>query len=263
MILRGLFGQLSPTPSEPRIPEGMRIYAVGDIHGRADLLRHLGTLINADCQNKPVGEVQTVFLGDYVDRGAESKEVLELLSSRCFPTPIVPLCGNHEAMMLEFINSDERRRLWPQYGGLETLHSYGLNPAELSPISSIKEVAARFRAILPDAHLTFLRNLHLSFTVGDYFFCHAGIRPSIPLIQQRKEDLLWIREDFLKSTKWHGKVIVHGHTPVLSPEVAFNRINVDTGAYISGRLTCLVLEGASKRFLVADTAGARAESLLK
>jgi serine/threonine protein phosphatase 1 len=260
MILSRLFRQLPQVPTEPRVPEGQRIYAVGDVHGRADLVNYLRNLIAADLEANPIEKVQTVFLGDYVDRGMDTKAVLELLSTQPFPTPVIPLCGNHEAMLLGFVSDHKLGQFWIQNGGLETLHSYGVDIGEVRGGHGFDAAAVQFRALLPAVHLNFLQSLHLSFTAGDYFFCHAGIRPGIPLSQQGTEDLLWIREEFLKSTRRYEKVVVHGHTPVQHPEIAHNRINLDTGAYISGRLTCLALEGATKRFLVADAAGARAAS---
>jgi serine/threonine protein phosphatase 1 len=238
----------------------MRLYVVGDIHGRADLLRQLKILITADREAHPVDKARTVFLGDYVDRGMETKDVLEILSIHPFPTKIISLRGNHEAMLLEFINTGKLSQLWIQNGGLETLHSYGVDVSEVRLGYGLDDAAAHFLAVIPDAHLHFLQGLHLSLTVGDYFFCHAGIRPGVPLDQQHEEDLLWIREEFLPCTKPHEKIVVHGHTPVQRPELRLNRINLDTGAYISGQLSCLVLEGATRRFLVAKAVSARRTS---
>lgn len=257
MILKSLLKSLAPTPWVPSAPDGLRIYAVGDIHGRADLLIDLGKIIAADRAANPMLEAYTVFLGDYIDRGLDSKSVLDVLSARSFPTPIIPLCGNHEAMLLTILDSECPMRPWLRNGGIETLHSYGVDVSQVQTEAGLSHALAYFRAVFPAAHLKFLRSLRLSFTAKDYFFCHAGIRPSVCLEKQRDEDLLMIREEFLTSNKKHPKMIVHGHTPVQEPEIKFNRINLDTGAYISGRLTCLVLEGATKRLLVVDANEAR------
>ncbi|MEZ0167924.1 metallophosphoesterase family protein [Microvirga sp. TS319] len=239
-----------------KIPEGLRLYVVGDIHGRADLLIELKELIAVDQEKHPARDARTVFLGDYIDRGADTKGVLEILSSQPFPTELIPLRGNHEAMLLTFLSRHEAGRLWIQNGGLETLRSYGVDVSRVRFGRGLHEAAVHFKAVLPTAHLKFLQDLRLSFTAGDYFFCHAGIRPGIPLMQQREEDLLWIRAKFLTSTRQHEKVVVHGHTPVQEPELTLYRINLDTGAYMTGRLTCLVLEGTTKRLLVATPTGA-------
>jgi serine/threonine protein phosphatase 1 len=164
---------------------------------------------------------------------------------------VVPLRGNHEVMLLKFLRDPATGADWRYNGGLETLHSYGLDVSEFRAGGQFEKVAERFRVALPPTHLEFIQQTKLSFAIGDYFFCHAGVRPRIPFEQQREDDLLWIREDFLSSNVNHGKIVVHGHTPVLAPEVKHNRINIDTGAYISGRLTTLVLEGKRQEFLSA------------
>lgn len=255
MILKRLWRRSAPQAETAHIPEGRRIYAVGDIHGRADLLARLRTMIAEDVARHPGSSPTTVFLGDYVDRGAESKAVLDMLAREAFPTPIMTLKGNHEAMMMGFLSGEGRDTVWIQNGGLETLHSYGVDVTRVRSGGGFDEAAESLREAMPAEHGRFLTGLQLTLTVGDYFFCHAGVRPGTPLERQVEGDLLWIREEFLTAKKPFGKVVVHGHTPTEQPEVRSNRINVDTGAYISGRLTCLVLEGAKRRFLVADRAG--------
>ncbi len=167
--------------------------------------------------------------------------------------------------MLGFLSGEGRDPVWIVNGGLETLHSYGVDVSQVRAGGGFDEAAEALRTVLPPEHGRLLAGLEMSLTSGDYFFCHAGIRPGVPFERQVEGDLLWIREEFLSARKPFGKVVVHGHTPTQEPEVLPHRINVDTGAYISGRLTCVVLEGASKRFLVADRAGilaaeARAQS---
>jgi serine/threonine protein phosphatase 1 len=253
MSLRPFLWKTVPITWEARVPDGWRIYVVGDIHGQADLLRQLRQAITAELATSQAEKSLTIFLGDYIDRGADSKGVLDTMSAEPFPTPIVPLYGNHEAMLLSFLEQQDEDGRWLENGGLETLHSYGVDTSNVRYGQGIHKAANDLLEALPESHITFLRSLRLSFLAGDYFFCHAGIRPGVPLKQQRGTDLLWIRGDFLKSGIRHEKVIVHGHTPVREPEIRPNRINIDTGAYISGRLTCLILEGAEKRFLYADT----------
>lgn len=238
------------------MPEGERVYAVGDVHGRADLLNRLRELIAEDCRSRPAGAATTVFLGDYVDRGADSRGVLDILTSGTFPTQTIFLTGNHEAMMLAFLRAAELGSGWLPNGGVETLQSYGVEVGELRTALGLETASQRLREALPASHRHFLQTLQLTHQVGGYFFCHAGVRPGVPLDRQAEEDLLWIRKEFLFSTQPFGKIVVHGHTPVREPDVRPNRINVDTGAFASGRLSCVVLEGTARRFLTADAAGA-------
>jgi serine/threonine protein phosphatase 1 len=138
---------------------------------------------------------------------------------------------------------------WKSFGGLETLISYGVVPPTIADHQQQRELAEAFAHALPNSHRQFLFNLSPSFTSGDYFFAHAGARPGIPLSRQKEQDLLWIREDFLAHKKSFGKIVIHGHTPVIEPDIRPNRINIDTGAYATGRLTCLMLEGEEMRFI--------------
>jgi serine/threonine protein phosphatase 1 len=160
-------------------------------------------------------------------------------------------------MLLAFLRGADEDGLWIENGGLETLHSYGVNTSNVLCRKDKKRAAADLLSTLPDAHTSFLLNLQLTCVVGDYFFCHAGIRPGIPLQNQQEDDLLWIREEFLNSSLQYEKVIVHGHTPVRVAEIRPNRINVDTGAYMTGVLSCLILEGATRRFLTVDSSSCR------
>ena len=253
--LRKLFGANS-VPIREGLPERVRVYAIGDIHGRADLLRAMLARIAADLEERPCESAVEVFLGDYIDRGPSSREVIDILLSHP-PVAGARTClrGNHEQAMLDFLGEPGVLADWSRFGGLETLLSYGLNPR--LPVSF--EDAARLRDelayVLPKAHLAFLRSTALSFAMGGYFFVHAGIKPGAPLDAQSEADLLWIREPFLFSQRDHGKIIVHGHTPSEEPEVLANRINVDTGAFLTGRLTCAVLEGQGLRFLDTRSRG--------
>jgi serine/threonine protein phosphatase 1 len=234
---------------QPGAPEPRRIYAIGDIHGCLDLLDRMIDAIRADLAAHPVDDAVTVTLGDYVDRGPDSRGVVERLAGNPFPTGYVALKGNHEDMLVRFLHDPSIGDLWARNGGLETLHSYGIDVGPIMRGRRCGPTAALFEKALPPAHRAFLASLRLCLSLGRYFFCHAGVRPGVPLANQREEDLLWIRDEFLCHRGDFGKIVVHGHTPSPSPEVRPNRINVDTGAFITGRLTCAVLEADRPRFL--------------
>ncbi len=233
----------------PRVPDGVRIYAIGDIHGRADLLSDLLNRIEAHMATNPDHHPIAVFLGDYIDRGPASQQVIERLVVNDCAYQRVFLKGNHETYLADFIKSPPSLRNWQYLGGLETLISYGIKPTINANGAAQIRIAAELDRALPDSHRQFLSHLEKSFTCGDFFFVHAGVRPGVPLEQQRDEDLLWIRQEFLQCEDDFGKVIVHGHTPALHPDIRQNRINIDTGAYATGRLTCLVLDGDQMSFL--------------
>lgn len=235
---------------EERLPAGVRIYAVGDIHGRLDLLKTLYKRIDEDRARNPVTHTVEVFLGDYVDRGPNSAGVLQwFLTGPNRADKRVTLLGNHEFFLLEFLNNASVLSSWGQYGGLETLHSYGLKFKMPLSEDDLDRVQAELKVVIPAAHLQFMQNCQLSSTMGGYFFAHAGVNPAIALKDQVADDLLWIRDAFLEHHGPLEKVIVHGHTPSEEPEIEVFRIGVDTGAYITGRLTCAVLEGNDVRFI--------------
>lgn len=230
--------------------ENARIYAIGDIHGRLDLLDRMIDAIGRDAKRHG-GDSLTVTLGDYIDRGPKSRGVLDRLVENPFPGGYVALRGNHEALLDAFLNDPKVGAHWQHLGGLQTLHSFGVRVSPLSGARNFDEASAQLRAALTPAQTRFLASLKMSHSAGRYFFCHAGVRPGIPLERQSDDDLLWIRDEFLDSEADFGKVIVHGHTPVVEPTVRANRINVDTGAFATGRLTCVVLEGDRHRFITA------------
>jgi serine/threonine protein phosphatase 1 len=225
-----------------RVPEGVRIYAIGDIHGRADLLEQILDRIDADLASNPARTGIEVFLGDYIDRGPASREVLDLLVMRDRSLRSVFLKGNHESFLTDFLSNPSILDHWQYNGGLETLMSYGITPSINANRAKQAQLADALGQALPESHRQFIGKLEPSFTCGDYFFVHAGVRPGIPLRKQREEDLLWIRQDFLLCEEDFGKIVVHGHTPVPRPDVLPNRINIDTAAFATGQLTCLVLE---------------------
>jgi serine/threonine protein phosphatase 1 len=205
--------------------------------------------IDAHLASKPVRYPIQVFIGDYIDRGPASRKVLDLLVARDRSFRSVFLKGNHEPYLTEFLVNPPILDDWQRLGGLETLMSYGVKPTLNADAATQAQLAAALDQTLPESHRQFLGNLESSFTCGDFFFVHAGVRPGVPLSKQREEDLLWIRQDFLLCEEDFSKIIVHGHTPVMEPEVRPNRINIDTRAYATGQLTCLVLEGDKTGFI--------------
>jgi serine/threonine protein phosphatase 1 len=235
--------------ARPCVPADWRIYAVGDVHGRADLLTELFKRIDRDLKARPFAKSMEIFLGDYIDRGPHSRQVIELLITRQRERETVFLKGNHEACALQFLRDPAMLCQWKDLGGANTLLSYGVTPTRRDAPPSQHEIGAAFHQAMPDSHRNFIQSLKLSFTCGDFFFAHAGARPGIPLQKQSEQDLLWIRDDFLLHEEYFGKVVVHGHTPAHEPDIRPNRINIDTGAYATGRLTCMVLEGDQMRFI--------------
>ena len=235
--------------TQPYIPEGQRVYCIGDIHGRADLLEEIHHQILADAEGFE-GKKYVVYLGDFVDRGSHTKQVLHLLLEQPLPGfEAVYLQGNHEQIMLSFIEHPEATASWLNFGGREALNSYGIPLAHIPGSAEVFALANRLDQVLPDSHREFLQSCATSWRCGSYYFVHAGIRPGVALEQQLPEDQLWIRDEFLDSKKDHGAIVVHGHSIVAEPEILPNRIGLDTGAFRSGVLTCLVLEGDQQRIL--------------
>lgn len=244
--LKRLIGA-AETPSP--LPAGIRVYAIGDVHGCSLLLDRLIETILADGATAPDRRI-IVYLGDFVDRGPDSKGVIERLLA---PPPagfeVQHVRGNHDQSLLDFLEEPSTYHLWQSYGAEQTLMSYGVWPPPFDDPVAIGKARDEFAKALPADHLQFFRRLPLFIRIGNYYFAHAGARPGVPLGRQMPEDLMWIRDEFLKSNYDFGAVIVHGHTPTNSPVRRANRIGVDTGAFASGRLTCAVLEGDSCRFL--------------
>jgi serine/threonine protein phosphatase 1 len=226
-----------------RLPDGLRIYGIGDIHGCADLLAALLRQIDVDCTLYPSSRPIVVFIGDYIDRGPASKEVLDLLLGCERTKETVFLKGNHENFVHRFLSAPAVLDEWRFCGGLETLMSYGLKPSINPSVPEQRQLAKALAKSIPKTHLEFLDSLKLSFNCGDFLFVHAGIRPGVPIREQSEEDLLWIREEFLSCEQQFEKFVVHGHTPVAKPDIRSNRINIDTGAFATGRLTCMMIEG--------------------
>jgi serine/threonine protein phosphatase 1 len=236
----------------PSLPAELRIYAIGDIHGRLDLLDELLARISSDIALRPTARPLYVFLGDYIDRGSASRETIDRLIEHGKTHESVFLKGNHELIAIKCLSDRGLFDQWLRLGGLETLVSYGVPAETLANGKQIAELQSAFHGALPQAHFRFFRDLKNSFECGDFFFAHAGVKPNVELSRQKENDLLWIRGEFLTSKDDFGKIIVHGHTPTHEIEVAPNRINIDTGAFATGRLSCLVLEG--EELSVIDTA---------
>lgn len=236
--------------SAPSGPKGHRAYAVGDVHGCLDLLDRLLARIEQEVAQAPRRKTSLVFLGDLIDRGPASAQVVDRL--RCYSAPGVSthfIMGNHEEVMLRIL-AGEAHLLpsWLKFGGAETLKSYGVEPRAIARMPPSK-VAAELNRAIPGEHVRFLEGFADSISFGDYLFVHAGIRPGVELSQQSRTDLRWIREPFLDDTSDHGLVVVHGHTISNSVEVTTNRIGIDTGAYSTGTLSALAIDGA-KRWLI-------------
>lgn len=265
----------------PRTPPDTVVYAIGDVHGSSGLLRELLEGIRADSEGRAARRRVLVLLGDYVSRGADSRAVVDLALEPGLPGfEVVALKGNNEDLLLRFLDGDlQVGAHWLDYGGIETMQHYGMNvvnprprdPAELDALrwrsetmadygvssarphetgeAFLEDLRNRFAADLPPRHREFFRALRVAHREGDYYFVHAGIRPGVPLERQRELDCMWIRQSFLESKADHGVVVVHGHSISPQPVVRPNRIGIDTGAYLSGVLTCLVLEGSERAFL--------------
>jgi len=265
----------------PITPQDTVIYAIGDIHGSSDLLWKIIEGIRIDSWGRRAGRRVAVFLGDYVNRGSDSRAVVELALDPGLPGfEIVTLKGNNEDLLLRFLDGNlSVGAHWLDYGGVETMSHYGMvianphrrEPAELEALrwrsesmpdygvstvepqgpdrTALEQLRRSFAATLPRRHLEFFRSLRVAHREGDYYFVHAGIRPGVPLEGQTDLDRMWIRQSFLDSDADHGAVVVHGHSIAPAPEVRHNRIGIDTGAYRSGVLTCLVLDGAERAFL--------------
>lgn len=236
------------------VPAGVRVYAIGDIHGCAAQLEALIAKVANDGISF-CGEKHLIFLGDYIDRGPDSKGVIDRLLSPPPPGFVTHFIkGNHEAALLDFLADAETYRAWRGYGAAETLLSYGVRPPLFEVSADFEQARIALTVAIPPRHHNFFRSLQSYVVMKDYAFVHAGIRPGRVMENQTDSDLLWIRDDFLSNTSMHAKIIVHGHTPVLHPVNLHNRVGIDTGVYATGVLTCVVLEGEGRRFLQVGVA---------
>jgi len=258
--MASMFEFLTAERSGPRGLKGRRAYAVGDIHGRLDLLDELLGKIERDVRSSKRGRATLVFLGDLIDRGPQSAEVLERLRTyRNGALRTVFLLGNHEEVLLRILDGDAGLiGDWRRFGGSETLMSYGVDPAGLDSLDEQGALAA-VRQAIPRTHVEFLCSFADTCRFGDYLLVHAGIRPGVELQRQKQSDLRWIRAPFLSDDTDHGFVVVHGHTISKAVEERSNRIGIDTGAYRTGVLTALVIDGSRRRLLTTaagDSLGA-------
>lgn len=257
--------RLSAPPAPQRItqaPEGLCLYAVGDIHGRMDLLVRLVEQIDADAAGLPEGvKPQIIFLGDYIDRGLQSRDVIEYFTSGALDRydPVF-LLGNHEEALLRFLQEVNFGTQWTRFGGGETLYSYGFAPPNSrASLNSHEEMAKvreawtklweAFRERLPESHLRFFQSLKPYHVAGDYLFVHAGLRPGLSLDEQSQRDMLWIREEFLDDALPFDHLIVHGHTPEDVIHRDDRRIGLDTGAFLTGKLSAARLFGTDVAFI--------------
>jgi serine/threonine protein phosphatase 1 len=231
-------------------PKGRRAYAIGDIHGRDDLLDLLIADIERDIASRPPAENYLVFLGDYIDRGPGSRAVIDRLSGlKAVPFTPIFLIGNHEEVLLRLLAGEHGLlSSWLRFGGAECCRSYGLDPKKLGRQEESIAIEALRRAI-PERHVEFLRTLVDTFRFGDYLFVHAGIRPGVDLGEQSQLDLRWIRAAFLDDRTDHGFMVIHGHTISEAVDEQPNRIGIDTGAYWSGVLSAIGLEGTDRWYL--------------
>jgi serine/threonine protein phosphatase 1 len=251
MVLKRLFGAALKAEAPVHfVPEGQRVYAIGDIHGRLDLLDDLLGQIGRDDATRPNATTSLVFLGDLVDRGPDSRGVIErLMALRGGRYGTYFLLGNHEEVFLKAVMGDVKStRFLTRIGGRETIASYGVTSEEYNALD-FDELAALLGERVPRDHVAFLQSLDDWIAVGDYLFVHAGIRPGVATEEQVGSDLRWIRDDFLSYRDGHDKMVIHGHN--ITPEVDLkrNRIGIDTGAYASGKLTAIGLEGGDRWFL--------------
>lgn len=257
MVLRRL---LANSRAAPRGPAGWRAYVIGDVHGCLELLDQLLERIAADDDARSPARRLLVLLGDLIDRGPSSAQVVERVSGLSLPGfQVVGLAGNHEEVLLRILSGQaEQIAGWLRFGGAETLQSYGIDPDQIKAMQPA-DAQRRVCEAVPEHHRNYLESLGDTFRFGDYLFAHAGIRPGLALEQQNVTDLRWIREPFLSDSRDHGFVVVHGHTITEAVEERANRIGIDTGAYATGRLTALCIEGGERRFLATEQAETKAE----
>jgi serine/threonine protein phosphatase 1 len=249
--LRPKFARPGQNLTQATFPEGALGFAVGDIHGRADLLEKMLDRLEAQAAASPHLKPVVIFLGDYVDRGMHSARVIDLLlSGRPHGFERHFLRGNHEQAMQAFLRDPDQGRAWLAYGGVETLLSYRVKPVSVEAAAPALEAAAQaLEEALPAAHKEFLDALVPAVTIGDYFFVHAGVDPDRGIDEQAEHDLYWIRQRFLTDTRRWDKIVVHGHSPVKEAFRDHRRIAIDTGAYATGRLTAARLEANHVAFI--------------
>lgn len=244
---------------KPRLTSGLRVYAIGDVHGCLQQLGELFQSIESDSADRGNARTKIILLGDMIDRGSHSAEVTKLLYAMRDSDKVVCLKGNHEKTMVDVLGGDlSALRFWVDFGGADTLCSWGVDAALVEALRNSEpvefDVLDAFRAAVPKEIVDWLADLPLTHREGDYFFVHAGVRPGVALEKQKEDDLLWIREPFLSSWRRHGATIVHGHSETDEVTMSSSRIGIDTGAYRTGRLTALGLEGEQQWTLITGEA---------
>lgn len=246
-MLSRLLSRRRTTPVLAQLPAGRRLYAIGDVHGRLDLLDQLLARIEEDDASRGGAQTGIILLGDLIDRGPDSAGVVERVRQMCASrNDIRCLCGNHEEILLGAYDGDsDLVRLFLRAGGYEALLSYGMDAAAIDH-ASIAELVEMMERNIPGEQIAFLRSLEDYVVEGDYLFVHAGIRPGLPIEQQTSRDLRWIRQPFLDHGGSHGKIVIHGHTITEQVDERANRIGIDTGAYRTGCLTALGIEGEQR-----------------
>lgn len=247
--IKSLFRPDEPAPDRS-VPSGNRVYAIGDVHGRLDLLTQLAEAIEADDLAAPKASTTVILLGDLIDRGPDSAAVIGFAREWQNRQDVRILAGNHEEMLLASMTNIDLLRHFLRFGGRETVLSYGMDP-EFYRTASLEQIADWMHGAIPTDDIWFVQQMEDAIVIGDYLFVHAGIRPDVQLDQQQTSDLRWIREPFLSHEGDHSHMVVHGHTITPGVDIRPNRIGIDTGAYCHGRLTALVLEGSQRRFLEA------------
>jgi len=250
MPVRSLLNLVSRAkPAVLSVPSGRRVYAIGDIHGRLDLLDRLLQMIGDDDSRRGDSSTELVFLGDLVDRGPDSRGVVDRLMTLGDRRPVRFLMGNHEEVFLKALEGDQKAlRFLIRIGGRETLFSYGISPEDYRNLD-YDELMGAIQAAVPASHIAFLQGFEHWIEIGDYLFVHAGLRPGVALEEQKAADLRWIREDFLRHRASFGKMVVHGHSISDDIDERSNRIGIDTGAFASGKLTAIGLEGEERWYL--------------
>ena len=252
--LRQIFRSRGSRRLSPRVPEGERYYVIGDIHGRLDLYDALIAAIEADDARAGPAQTTVVLLGDLVDRGPDSAGVIERTIAWGRERRVRILAGNHEDMFLHAFDDVAKLRQFVKHGGRETILSYEI-PLERYNALTLEELRDELPRLVPESHREFVRGFEEFIVAGDYAFVHAGIDPGRPVTEQERHNLLWIRDRFLRHGGAHSHVVVHGHTIFDEVDDAGNRIGIDTGAYRTGRLTALVLEDETRRYLVTSETG--------
>lgn len=249
--LKNLFRSEPASAALPPLPPGERIYAIGDVHGRADLLSRLIEKIELDESGREPAATTIIFLGDLIDRGPDSADVIEQVITLSGRRNVRTIAGNHEEMFLASFESDAILRKFLEYGGRDTILSYFSDREEYSRLT-IAQLRKHLPSVLPPHHLAFLRSLEDRIQIGNYLFVHAGVRPGVDLDDQRTSDLRWIRTGFLDCDDDFGAIVVHGHTISQSITIRKNRIGIDTGAYLHGVLSAVAFENAERWFLQAE-----------